>query len=1111
LYLPARCAPAGLPLAAWSSRARLRASARRALALLLLVGGALGVAASSALAQAGPSEAQRPIVAVLPFEVHSAKPIDYLGVSLANLLRARLEAGGEVLVLSAEEVASRVARPPAPGESDAALRAVAREIGADALVSGRLTELAGHFSLDVKLVPAAEGSRPQSFVLTADREEDLLARTNEVADAVVARTTAAAAASVVRIEIVGADELEAGLRERLVTRVGEPLDPAQLREDLAMLRSDPAFTSASSGTEREPDGVVVRFQVVRAERVLAPRGGARGQEVVAEVQIRGNRRIEADAIRARISTRAGERYRGAQVAKDVREVHALGFFRDVRVVTEESAKGRIVIFEVEENPVVRQISITGNESVDSDKIRDVLTLTTGATLDYPLLFENRGRIESLYRAEGFYLADVGYEVEPLGEASVGINFLVDEGSKLKLRKISFHGNEAFTDSELREGFRTKKWRWYSYATSWFDNSGTYSEPLFLQDLNGVQRMYGDAGYLQVHIGEPNVVPSKEGIDVAVTIEEGRQFHVGEIDVTGDDTVDIDAVRQLLSLEQGAVFNRSWLTADVRVLTDHYADRGYYFASVSPLTNVMPDRDAVDVAFQIRKGPLYFIREIDISGNTITVDPVIRREVQIAEGQLYSQRQINLSRARIEQLGFFEEVNVEMEPTDQPEQLDMKVALVERPTGSFSFGAGYSSQDGFVGTGSLSTTNLFGRGYAVNFSADVGSQTQRFFASFADPYFLGSDFEVGVTGFRTSVRFESFDQDQTGGELIVGHALSEDNRSRGWMRYSFASRRVDEDNNVNAASLILRELFAGSLTTSLVGLSFNMDTRDDRLAPTKGLRLSGSIEGAGLGGFSQFARAEGRANWYLGAPRWLLDRSTFVVGARIGYAIPFNVIGDFDLPAAASITTDGSIAGLDAIDTNLELPLSERYFLGGLGSFQLRGFKARSVGPRRAVLYEAADAMGQGLGLFLPVGSDPVYVDSNGQPTQPNEPDAVLVAQCTSPNTDCNQITDKDPDEFADLDQTDVIGGNKFISTSLEYRFPISETLGLLGVVFFDTGNAFAEDENLFAIGRWRYGTGVGVQWLSPFGPLGVVLGFPLDKLSVEDSPVFEFSVGGRDF
>src|SRR5262245_40990674 len=200
----------------------------------------------------------------------------------------------------------------------------------------------------------------------------------------------------------------------------------------------------------------------------------------------------------------------------------------------------------------------------------------------------------------------------------------------------------------------------------------------------------------------------------------------------------------------------------------------------------------------------------------------------------------------------------MEPTDQPEQLDMKVALVERPTGSFSFGASYSSQDGFVGTGSLATTNLFGRGYAVNLSADVGSQTQRFFVNFADPYFLGSDFEVGVTGFRTGLRYESCHQPQAGGELILGHALTEDNRARGWLRYSFASRKVDEDNDVNAASLILRELFAGSLTTSLVGLSFSSDTRDDRLAPTKGMRLAGAVEGAGLGGFSKFVRAEGRS-------------------------------------------------------------------------------------------------------------------------------------------------------------------------------------------------------------------------------------------------------------
>jgi outer membrane protein insertion porin family len=1076
------------------------------------------VAASLAIAVAlapAPARASRTVVAVLPFEVHSAKPIGHLGETLADLVRERLAAGGELEVLPPETVAARLASTPSPGAGDAELREVARRIGADQLLTGSLTELAGHFSLDARLTPAAEGERGQSFVLTADRQEDLLARAGEVADGVVARVTAAAAARVLRVEVVGAGDQEPRLRAELATREGEPFEAAHLRADLSRLRADPDLASAKAETERGPDGVVVRFEVVRAERLLAPRPAARGRDAIAEVQIRGNRRIEADAIRARIGTRAGAPYDAAQLARDVREVHALGFFRDVRVLVEESPAGRVVVFEVEENPVVRQISITGNESVDSDKIRDVLTLTTGATLDYPLLFENRGRVEALYRAEGFYLADVSYEVESLGEAAVGINFLVNEGRKLKLRHISFEGNHAFDDDELREGFRTKTWRWYSLATSWFDHSGTYSEPLFLQDLNGVHKKYGDAGYLQVQIGEPNVVASPEGIEVTVSIEEGRQFRVGEISVVGDETVDIEALLELLRLEKGAIFNRSWLSEDVRALQEHYADRGYYFAAVNPRTAIPPDREEVDVAFEIRKGPLYFIREIDITGNQITVDPVIRREVQIAEGQLYSARQVQISRARIERLGFFEEVTVEPEPTDQPEQLDLKIGLVERPTGSFSFGAGYSSQDGFVGMGSLSTTNLFGRGYGVSFSADVGSETQRFFVNFADPYFLGSDFEVGVTGFRTSLRFEDFDQDQTGGEFVLGHALSEDNRSRGWLRYSFASRKVDEDEDVFAASLILRELFSGNLTTSLVGLSFQSDTRDDPIAPTKGLRLGGSLEGAGLGGFSQFLRAEGRVSWYLGAPRWLLEKSTFVVGTRIGYAIPFNVIGDFDLPAAVSLPTDGTIDPLDAIDTDLELPLSERYFLGGLGAFQLRGFKSRSVGPRRAILQESIvlDANDNNLteGLFLPVGGTTVFVDQFGDPTLPSDPGAIATAQCDPPGTECNQLTDDEPDEFADLDNTDVVGGNKFISSFIEYRFPISETLGLQGLVFFDTGNAFAEGDSLYDVTEWRYGTGVGVQWFSPFGPLGVVLGFPLDRLSVEDSPVFEFSVGGRDF
>jgi outer membrane protein insertion porin family len=1076
------------------------------------------VLASAAAAQ---PPAEPPSVAVLPFRVYSAQPIDYLGESLSNLVSARLEAGGRVSVRDADDLSVQLEPADLQQTQESSLRELAERLGVDYVVSGALTELAGRYSLDVRVTPAAVGLDGRTLVLTAERDDELLARVNEVADGVSEHVVGALPARIAEVRIDGAGARADDLVGQLGSRVGEPYDPAVVRSDLALLRADPAIARARVETDREAGGVRLRFQVV-----LAAAGGrgqaAAGGDLVAEVRVRGNRRIESAAILARVATRPGGRYRSGQIARDVREVNSLGFFRNVRVLTESTPDGLVVTFEVEENPVVRQISISGNENLDGDQIRDILTLTTGSTLDYPLLFENRERVAALYRAQGYYLAEVNYEIERLAEHSVGIHFMVDENEKLKLRQITFKGNEFFSDADLREGFQTKRWRFWSYATSWFDRSGTYSEPLFLQDLQGIQKQYADAGFLQAEVGEPNVIPSPDGLEVAVNIVEGRRFNVGTITIAGDDTVDTESLKEKLLLKEGAIFNRSYLSESVSILTEHYADRGFYFANVSPMSNLADAQQDVDVTFQVHKGPLYFIREIDISGNTVTVDPVVRREVQLVEGQLYSQRQVLLSRLRVERLGFFEEVDISMEPTEVPEQLDLEVQVVERPTGSFSFGAGFSSQDGFVVTGSLAQSNLFGRGYAANASVDFGGQTQRFFLSFTDPYFLGSDFSLGITAFLTSLNFEDFEQEQLGGELILGHALTEDNRTRGFLRYSFARRRLADDTQVTAAAMIFRELFSGTLSTSLVGLSLISDTRNDRLSPNKGWNLGFTLEGAGPLGFAEFARAEARAIWYLGAPRWMPKRSTFVLGTRIGYAIPFNTIGDYDLPAGIPDPippVDGNILPLDRIDTDLELPLSERYFLGGLGQFQLRGFRARSVGPRRAILID--EGLNQGFtltGNYIPVGRVRAFANRDDpddiwtQPfPPPNDREWVPTTICQAGPGRCNDISDNDVDDFEDLDNTDVIGGNKFISSTFEYRFPISETLGLQGVVFFDTGNAFQEGDFLFDVTEWRYGTGVGVQWFSPFGPLAVVLGFPLDKLSVEDSPVFEFSVGGRDF
>ena len=1044
-------------------------------------------------------------VAILPFRVHSARSLGYLTESLGELLAKRLpERSSKLAVI--DPVVIKAATGPVRGElDDSELRMIAERLGARAAVSGSLTELAGRFSLDVRVIPASPDARSQTIVITAESEEELVGHLDDLVDRVAAAVLGSGPGKVESVEIVGAGELRDTLKPMVDSVPGQVYDSHVARADRDKLEGQPGVAGVRLETRRSESGVHLTFHVTRAAQIFAQSGAGQDGERVAEIRISGNRRIEAAAIRARIRTKVGNRLARKQLAQDVRDVYGLGFFREVNVTTAEGEGGVILTFSVEENPVVRQISITGNDNVDGEKIREGLTLTTGSTLDYPLLYENTKRIEALYRAEGYYLASVTYTINSISEGSVAIDFDVKENEKLRLKKIAFVGNESFDDKELEDGFATKRWRFWSPATSWYDRTGTYSEPVFMRDLRSVEKKYTDSGFLQVEVGEPVVDPSQEGLTVSVPIREGPRFLVGKISVVGDETVDLPALEEMLKLEPGDVFNRSHLTEDVEILERHYTDRGFYFASVQPRTQIIPGENAVDIEFRVEKGPLYFIRKINISGNTQTVGTVIREEMRVVEGELYSARALQLSNMRVRNLGFFEDVSFEPKATQDPSQLDLDVTVVERPTGSFSFGAGYSSQDSIVVTAALAQSNLFGRGYAVSLSADFGKRTDRFYFSFSDPYFLGSDFSFGTTIFLTRLQYANFEQSQFGFDISFGHSLSEDNRTRGFLRCSFADRKVDRDNQSDGAATILREVQKGAETTSLVGVSLRSDTRDDRFAPTSGFTWGATLEYAGIGGFTKFLRAEVRYAAYLGAPSWLLDRSTFVVSTRLGYTLPFNTISDFgkatESPACEIFGCGPNIKPLNAIDTQLKLPLTERYFLGGLGSYQLRGCESRSVGPLRSILTHVVGDPDTVPDEYFP--KDRLLTqDSLGR----------WVAVCVKngqvePNA-CNKLSDKKDSDFANLHETDVVGGSSFISSSFEYRFPISESIGLQGVAFVDMGNAFAEGGNLFDVTEWRYGTGAGLLWFSPFGPLLVVLGFPLNRLSIEKSMVFEFSVGG---
>jgi outer membrane protein assembly factor BamA len=322
-------------------------------------------------------------------------------------------------------------------------------------------------------------------------------------------------------------------------------------------------------------------------------------------------------------------------------------------------------------------------------------------------------------------------------------------------------------------------------------------------------------------------------------------------------------------------------------------------------------------------------------------------------------------------------------------------------------------------------------------------------------------------------------------------------------YSFSNREVDSIASFQAASLLQREEFSGNNTTSQVSFSLRRDTRDDVRFPSMGYVTGGSFDFAGLGGVNEFVRMEGRTTHWL--PVYFLPfPATFVVNSRIGWALPFNSVDDFDLPPCAGadcqafVAATPEFAALEDIDDDLELPLTERYFLGGMGAFQVRGFKQRSLGPRRTILDQNPSLYNASFTGFTDP-RDKVFVaygrDINGN--------------CTLGNR-CNDLDDSDPDDFEDLDLTDVIGGNKMFLLNLELEFPISTDLGLKGFFFLDMGNAFAENESI-SVGDLRYGTGAGVHWFSPFGPITLVLGIPLDPLEDEDASVFEFNMGGSNY
>ncbi len=647
---------------------------------------------------------------------------------------------------------------------------------------------------------------------------------------------------------------------------------------------------------------------------------ADGERIV-QILVKGNQRIEQAAIMNVVKLKVGDYLYPDKVDADIRAIYKIGQFQDVSADATPSGKGMVLTYIVDEKPIVRDISYIGNKELSAEKLKEADELKRNAVFSERDLARSVKKIKKAYADEGYYLAEVNATTEKLSHNGVRVVYRITEGKKVLIKTIQFEGNKAFTRRQLKKVMETGE-KWFM---SWLTGAGTYKEDVLRNDLNQIADLYFNNGYINVRVGEPKVtlLPDKSGLVVTIGITEGDQYRTGKIDFRGDMLEPAAELAKKISLKPGDVFSRGKLRSDIFTLTDLYADKGYAFANVNPLTRPNPETKTIDITFDFEKGEKVYINRINIAGNTKTRDKVIRRELKLAEGDQYSSTALKKSKQALMNLGFFEEANLSTAKGSADNRLNLDVAVKEKSTGTFSIGAGYSSLDGLIGQGSVSQSNFLGLGLKANLSASIGGRSQTYNLGLTDPYFLDSRWTVGGDIYRTERDYIDFTRRVTGADIKAGYPLS-DTLNTFWV-YKFEGKEI-----YNESAALVDEYRTNpaikpdeSSTTSSVYASLTRNTTDYHLDPSTGMINTLSIEYAGLGGSNKFVR-------YLG------DTTVF-----------------FPIKWGSVLSLRGSLGYIQKTSST-KIPIDERFYLGGIST--LRGFESRTVSPY--FFYDAPKVSGQ---------------------------------------------------------------------------------------------------------------------------------------------------------
>jgi outer membrane protein insertion porin family len=650
--------------------------------------------------------------------------------------------------------------------------------------------------------------------------------------------------------------------------------------------------------------------------------------VVGGVVVEGNRRVEADAIKAAVSTKVGQPIDPRKVDEDVKSVMKLGFFSDVVIEERGDPATPTLVVRVVERPAVRETRLEGNDELSKDDLKDTVEVKQYSVLDLNLVRKSVKKIQEKYVEKGFYLADVGYRLEDQADNQVTVVFVINEHAKVMVKSIQILGNDHVSREDLLGAMQTAEGSFLSFITS----AGTYREEVFQRDLAMMQAVYADRGYIYAKIGKPAVALSadKQFLFLTVHVEEGDQYRVGKIGFSGELLHDKAELAEVIQTRTGEIFARSKIQKDLFSVADLYRDDGYAYANVNPETKVDQKTRIIDLTYDVQPGKKVYFERIEITGNAKTRDKVIRRELRIYEGELYSQIGLTRSKVRVNALGYFETVNITTEKGSADDRMVAKVSVKEKSTGTFQVGAGFSSYENFILTGQISQNNFFGWGQTLSLQVQWSSIRQLGQIQFVDPYFLDTKWTFAFDLYATEGYYTTFTRKAIGGSMTWGYEL---NGLAAWWPWAvnledlrlFATYTLENVTVTPSGTDIYLANRFRSGSTSALRLSLQWDKRDNRLFPTRGVYLSGSVEVAPP----------------LFAPSWIFGQDVnlftrYTLDARYYYPLFLGVVFRTKLTA-------GYIQQWDAAHP---VPISEYYYLGGINS--VRGYRMLTISPTMPV-------------------------------------------------------------------------------------------------------------------------------------------------------------------